>query len=140
MGNIPKVAYLRYLLMNLPGMIGLILVLILIGHWISLPGWMFWLILGLWIAKDFLLFPFVWRSYLPTDSTDSASLAGQKGVVKKRLDPGGYIEVRGELWRAERMSPGPPVEVGRIVHIRRREGLSLFVTEDDCGEIDKKQQ
>jgi membrane protein implicated in regulation of membrane protease activity len=131
MAKIPKSVYFRYLLMNLPGLIGFVLVLIIVGRLVYLPAWIFWVLAACWLAKDVVLFPFVWRSYEPNDSVAGASLAGKRGVVKTRLDPSGYIEVRGELWRAEQTSKGPPIEVGRTVLIQRMEGLTLFVKEDD---------
>jgi membrane protein implicated in regulation of membrane protease activity len=101
MAKIPKSVYFRYLLMNLPGLIGFGLVLILIGRWVFMPGWLFWVLFACWVAKDVVFFPFVWRSFEPTDSVVGASLIGKGAVVKTRLDPGGYVEVRGELWMAE---------------------------------------
>jgi membrane protein implicated in regulation of membrane protease activity len=127
MGEIPKSVFLRYLLMNVPGLIGFVLVLIIVRHWVAFPGWLFWVLIGCWIAKDVVLFPFVWRAYEPNESAIGESLIGKVGIVKKRLDPFGYIQVRGELWRAECQGKGPPIEEGCAVRIRKMEGLTLYV-------------
>jgi membrane-bound ClpP family serine protease len=47
------------------------------------------------------------------------------------LDPSGYIQVRGELWKAVRAGDGPPIEAGSLVRIHHREGLTLYVAPAD---------
>jgi membrane protein implicated in regulation of membrane protease activity len=37
------------------------------------------------------------------------------------------VQVRGELWRAEKLDDGPPIEAGQPVQIIKMEGLTLFV-------------
>jgi membrane-bound serine protease (ClpP class) len=53
-------------------------------------------------------------------------MVGERGVVRRRLDPEGQILVHGELWRArgdEVLEPGDRVEVvavdGLTVEVRR---------------------
>lgn len=35
-----------------------------------------------------------------------------RGIAKEKLDPSGYVQVRGELWKAEVWGGGPPVDAG----------------------------
>ena len=92
-----------------------ILILIIIQHWIILPAWLFWGIIGFWIIKDVVLFPVVWRAYDWERPGRSRSMVGEYGVARDRLAPSGYVQVRGELWRAEKLGDGPPIEAGQPV-------------------------
>jgi membrane-bound ClpP family serine protease len=119
-----------YSLMQLPEL-GLVVVgLITLQYWVTLPSWLFWGIIAVCIAKDVVLFPFVWRSY---DSTQAAAdaLIGAVGVTRERLAPTGYIRVRGVLWRAEVAGGGPPIEPGKTVKVEERHGLTLIVVAEE---------
>lgn len=59
-------------------------------------------------------------------TTGREGLVGERGVVRRRLDPGGQVMVHGELWSAradETIEPGEQVEVveseGLILRVRR---------------------
>ena len=54
-------------------------------------------------------------------------MIGAHGIVKERLDPAGYIQVAGELWKAERSETAQPIEKGARVRVVKMEGLKLFV-------------
>jgi len=118
---------LRYLLYQMPSWGLLILILIGVSRWIDLPSWMFWTILALWLAKDAVLFPFVWRAYDRDRSESLHSLVGSEGRVEESLAPKGYIRVHGELWLAEIVGNGSPIEKGEIVRIEGIRGLTLLV-------------
>jgi membrane-bound serine protease (ClpP class) len=125
--KIPKPIYLRYILLNIPGLVAVILILIIIQHWFVLPVWLFWGIIGSWIVKDALLFPFVWRAYDGERPGSSRPMIGQRGIAKERLAPKGYVQIHGELWRAVKIENGPPIEMGQSVRIVKIDGLTLFV-------------
>ena len=125
--QIPKPIYLRYILLNIPGLAAVILILIIIQHWVVLPGWLFWSIIVFWVVKDALLFPFVWRAYDWERPGRSRSMIGERGIAKERLAPAGYVQVHGELWRAVKIDDGPPIEAWQSVKIVKMEGLTLFV-------------
>ena len=125
--KIPRPIYLRYILLNIPSLAAVILILIIIQHWVVLPGWLFGSIIVFWIVKDALLFPFVWRAYDWEGPGRSRSMIGERGIAKERLAPAGYVQVRGELWRAVKIDDGPPIEIGQSVKIVKMEGLNLFV-------------
>ncbi|MEN8752624.1 MAG: NfeD family protein [Desulfobacterales bacterium] len=126
----PKVV-LRYALIQLPGTVLLVLVILLINRWwVTVPLWLGLGIVGLAVVKDLVLFPLLWRSYAGGDPDDSSSMIGRRGIVTGRLDPEGYIRVRGELWRAETVENDRPVEEGRSVAVVGVSGLNLYVRTD----------
>jgi membrane protein implicated in regulation of membrane protease activity len=55
----------------------------------------------LWIVKDIILFPLVWRAYDKRITDAKGSLVGLQGRALEHISPSGYVKVRGELWRAE---------------------------------------
>lgn len=132
--KIPRPIYLRYILLNIPALAAVILILIIIQHWVVLPAWLFWSILGFWIIKDVVLFPVVWRAYDWDRPGRSRSMIGEQGVARDRLAPSGYVRVRGELWRAEKLGDGPPIEAGQSVQIVQMEGLTLFVEQHNAAD------
>jgi membrane protein implicated in regulation of membrane protease activity len=125
--KIPRPIYLRYILLNIPGLAAVILILIIIQHWVVLPAWLFWSVIGFWVVKDAVLFPFVWRAYDWERPGRSQSMIGERGIAKEQLAPKGYVQVRGELWRAEIIDGGPAIEMGQPVKIVKMEGLTLLV-------------
>ncbi|PKN28470.1 MAG: hypothetical protein CVU64_13160 [Deltaproteobacteria bacterium HGW-Deltaproteobacteria-21] len=118
----------RYVLLQLPGLTALLLLLVVLESWVDLPGWVIWTAPAGWIAKDIFLFPFVWRAYLPSLS-EGDRLIGETGISKERLDPSGYIFIRGELWKAELESDqsAQSVEEGETVTVVGKDGLTLIV-------------
>ena len=125
--KMPGPIYLRYILLNIPELAAVILILTIIQHWVVMPRWLFWSIIGFWIVKDALLFPFVWRAYDWEGPGRSRSMIGERGIAKERLAPAGYVQVRGELWRAVKIDDGPVIEIGQSVKIIKMDGLTLFV-------------
>lgn len=131
----------RYSLLQLPGLAVVVLLLLLIRHWVPLPPWLFWGIIAVWIIIDVALFPLVWRSYAPHPSGPTEAMIGAVGMTRERLEPTGYIVVRGVLWRAQVAGGGPPIEPNQPVRVEKRRGLTLIVvpagdtaSRDDTGE------
>jgi len=125
--KIPRPIYLRYILLNIPEIGAIVLIWIVVRHWIVLPVWLLWSIIVLWIVKDVLLFPLVWRAYDWERAGRSRSMVGKHAIARERLAPVGYVQIRGELWRAEKIGDSPPIEIGQKVRVVRMEGLTLFV-------------
>lgn len=125
--KIPGPIYLRYILLNIPGLAAVILILILIQNWVVVAEWLFWSIIGFWVVLDLVLFPFTWRAYDWDRAGQSRSMVGEHGIAKERLAPSGYVQVHGELWRAELIDDGLPAEKGQIVKIVKMDGLTLYV-------------
>lgn len=125
--KIPLRVFGRYLLLMIPGNLLLILVLVVVQQWVPVPRWLFWVLIVFSILKDLIMFPFVWRAYDWDRPSPYLSLVGERGVVKSRLDPAGYVQVRGELWKAERRDSGSAIEDGQFVRVLATKGLTLFV-------------
>lgn len=117
----------RYTLLQLPGLALLILILILVQQWVDLPTWIFWSSIVVWVAKDAILYPFVWRAYDQDRPQGANTMVGVRGIAKDRLAPSGYVQIRGELWNAELMEGNPPIEKGEDVRVRGVRGLTLIV-------------
>jgi membrane protein implicated in regulation of membrane protease activity len=117
----------RYWLLQLPALALLVLILIFAQRWVDLPAWIFWGALAIWVLKDAVLYPFVWRAYDWDHSPDTNSMLGGRGIAKERLAPSGYVQVRGELWKAELAEGHQPVEEGEPVLVQKMRGLTLIV-------------
>ena len=104
-----------------------ILILILAGKWVEIPLWLFITLCTLWVAKDFVLFPFVWHAYDWDHNKESNPMVGMPGVVHERIDPKGFVEVRGERWQAELSDAQSPLEKGKAIRVVGMKGLVLFV-------------
>ena len=122
---------LRYWLLQLPGTALLVLLLVLFRDRLEIPTWMFWSIVTIWVAKDVLLYPLVWRSYDTAYPGTAHSMEGAYGVATERIDPKGYVRVRGELWRAELVDGVAPIDKGERVLVEMRRDFVLLVKPRD---------
>ena len=117
----------RYWLLQLPALALLVLILIFAQRWVDIPSWIFWGALAIWVVKDAVLYPFVWRAYDWDHAADSNPMLGARGTAKERLAPLGYVQVRGELWQAELTEGSQPVEEGEPILVEEIRGLTLIV-------------
>ena len=125
----PKIL-LRYALLQLPSQALVVLVLVVVRRWVDLPSWFFWSCIACWVLKDVILFPFVWRAYDWDRAGNAHSMVGLRGEAVEQLAPTGYVQVRGELWRAEVVGERRLIEAGETVAVRGSRGLTLLV--EDC--------
>jgi membrane-bound ClpP family serine protease len=91
---------------------------------VAFPLWVICFISLVWVAKDIILFFFTWRAY---DWDQKETMIGMNGIVLDRLDPTGYVLVRGEKWRAKVMGMKAPIEKGQEVEVLGRQGLTLQI-------------
>jgi membrane protein implicated in regulation of membrane protease activity len=118
---------LKYALLQIPGALLICLALFLLQRWLRFSGWIVWGGLALWLVKDALMYPLVRKAFLPEGNGEGNPMIGSRGIARERLDPDGYILVRGELWRAQLPEGAPTVEKGETVRILRMRGLTLLV-------------
>lgn len=120
---------LRYLGFQAPGWLLAGVLAWLAWSRAGLAAWLAFAIVALWIAKDLILFPFTWHAYLPSGQgpDDGRVGAGARGLAREAINERGYIDIGGELWRAERVAGSPPVRAGDAVRVVGREGLTLLV-------------
>jgi membrane protein implicated in regulation of membrane protease activity len=117
----------RYMLLQIPGMLIDIAVLAALIEWWNLPLWAAVGIFGLLVLKDLALYPFLRVGYETKEKSGVERLIGERGVVKQRLDPEGYVLVHGELWKARPARPGHPLDPGTRVRVAAFEGMLLLV-------------
>jgi membrane protein implicated in regulation of membrane protease activity len=118
----------KYWALQLPGTALVIVVLLGVGERLVWPQWIVWTIVAMWIAKDAILYPFVWRSYDPSDPAALPyPVKGAKGIAINCIDPSGLVRIWGELWRAELSSGARRIEQGETVQVNARDGLTLLV-------------
>ena len=108
-----------------------VVALIVVGHFISIPTWLIITILTLWIGKDIALFPKVWRSYAFDDNSPMRKFIGLEATVMDSLNPAGYVRVRGELWKAEIRNPRYPAKRGDRTRVVDIKGMTLIVEKCD---------
>jgi membrane-bound ClpP family serine protease len=122
----PLRVIIRYTLFQIPEILLLGVVLYGLYIWFSVPMWMLVTIMGIWIAKDFIWFFFIWRVYEIPRSDKDPRLEGEVGVVIEPLNPQGYVKIRGELWKAK--SEGDiSIQVNAKVDVVDHKGLVLIV-------------
>jgi len=124
--------YVRYGLLMLPGTLLLVLGMVFVQRWLGFPNWYIWCVTGLWLLKELILFPFVWQSYDFERPGISRSLIGERAEAREKLDPLGYVQVGGELWKAENAAAAEVIYPGERVRILQRDGLKLIVERDDA--------
>lgn len=118
----------KYWALQLPATALVIVVLLAVGDRLAWPQWIVWTIVAVWVAKDAILYPFLWRSYDPSDPAALPyPVEGAKGVAIDRIDPSGLVRIWGELWRAELSRGARRIEEGETVQVNARHGLTLLV-------------
>lgn len=137
--DIPGKIYLRYFLLNLPAAGLLVGILFLVRSRVTLPGWFIVLMVAIWLVKDVILFPFVWKSYDWGRPGISRTMTGSTGVVKNPLSPLGLVQINGELWKAENIGQEEVLERGSKVRVVKRKGLILSVVLCDAESEPKKE-
>ena len=65
-----------------------------------------------------------WRAWKAKPTTGREGLVGERGVVRRRIDPEGQVLVHGELWRAR---ADQPLDPGEKVEVVGADGLTLEV-------------
>ncbi|MEJ2166278.1 MAG: NfeD family protein [Desulfobacterales bacterium] len=126
-GRPPLRIIVKYFLLQLPGIATFALILIVVRHWVQFPGYLAWALLGVWVAKDIFLFPILWRFYDPHLYPDRFRMIGRRGFALTRLNPSGYVSVKGERWQADVSEEEAPVEQGREICVEAINGLKLTV-------------
>lgn len=122
---------IRYSLLQIPALLLFVLILILLQWMIEIPDSLVWLLIGCWVLKDVVLYPFVGRYYDPNLRSDWFSMAGKVGTVKVALRPKGKVQVKGELWKAELIDGTDAADIGEKIRVRGVAGLILLVESEN---------
>lgn len=116
-----------YVALELAELLAIILLIIVIAQFIRIPLWLAIAIPAGKLLKFILVYPAVRRTGKQPVATGLESLLSKRGVVVDPLDPEGYVEIRGELWRAR--SAGPPLPAGAEVEVCGLDKTRLLVKE-----------
>jgi membrane-bound serine protease (ClpP class) len=125
----------KYLLMQAPGWALTGLILLGLRDWIGFPLWAGCGLFIMWAVKDLALYPFVRTAYESNVKTGAEQLVGARGVAQEWLSPHGYVQVHGELWRAEVEPSDQLISPRSPVRVRAARGMTLIVT-GEKGETD----
>lgn len=119
--------YIRYTLFQIPGLILVIALLFWVMQGFSIPLFYVYLLTGLWILKDIIIFPFVWHSYDDTKRNVLEKMIGKTGTAVDDINPAGYVRIGGEMWKAEVLPGEIAVNKGDPVVVTGIDGLLLTV-------------
>ena len=122
--------WVKYLIYQVPGWVLIIVILIALRHWLELSPRIAIVVFLLWVIKDFALYPLLRKSFEPSGETPLEQMIGLQGVAKERIDPRGYIQVRGELWHAQIPPGGDPIPAGRKIRVVGADGIKLIITDE----------
>jgi hypothetical protein len=111
------------------------LILLLVRQWLETPADLLWGLLGFWVGKDILLFPFHWRFYDPDQYYDRFRMVGRKGFALNRPNPDGYVQVQGERWQASIYEEHASIEKDEAICEDAINGLKLKVR--SCSRLAK---
>ncbi len=117
----------RYWLLQVPGW-GVVGVALLLAHryfGVSL----LWaaVIFFVWFLKDWAIYPILKNHYQFRTESPSDRIVGRWATAREPLRPAGYVDLGGELWQAEVVKGGDPVDAGEEVTVEAVEGLTLRV-------------
>jgi len=130
-GEITRAIVQRYILFQIPALVIAVCVLYFVHSFFELPFFVVWGGMLLWMAKDAVMFPLVWKSYDADSGKAVHSMTGKRGIAKGRLDPEGYVSVGIELWKAETSLGCPAIEKGKTVTVTGMKGLRLIVVPEE---------
>jgi membrane protein implicated in regulation of membrane protease activity len=116
----------RYYLFQIPGWVFAAIILAVLWSSLGLPAWLASGLFGLLVIKDVVFYPLLRTAY-EVGTSGAAQLVGQRGVARDRLDPAGYIHVRGELWRARIEQGAEPIQSGAAVKVIAGNRMTLTV-------------
>lgn len=117
----------KYSLIHVTELVLVAIGLLVLRQFVSFPAWLFVGILVVLALKDLILFPFVWRSYGFNEGLVLRPLVGARATVVQTAVNAVYVQVEGELWRAEIRDGHRPVQRGDQGKVVAVEGTTLVV-------------
>ena len=120
-------AFWRYTAFQVPGWIIAACGGWWVHRWLEVPVWVASGVLVVWVIKDYALFPFLRSAYELDHRLQIERIIGEHGRATDQLAPTGYIQVRGELWRARTTEEEPAIDRGDRVEVTGVDGTTLLV-------------
>jgi membrane-bound serine protease (ClpP class) len=118
---------LRYAALQIPGLLLASVFSWLAIDWFDVPRWAAGLAILLWIIKDAVMFPFVWRAYSVRTDGGLHDVRGRIGTVEEALAPHGRVRVGSEHWRATAAPDAGSIAEGTRVRVVALDGLKITV-------------
>jgi membrane-bound serine protease (ClpP class) len=118
---------LRYFLLQLPGIFFIAALIILLYLIKAVSFKVIWIVLAVWIIKDIVLYPLIWKSYDLSPNPGKASMIGQRGVALEAINPTGYVLVNGESWSARLKNKKSVIRKNDPIYVSDVQGLTLIV-------------
>ena len=106
--------------------IAVLLMVVLPVFGINIPLWGIIAILTAFAVFSYVSYRLGHPTVLLEGVTSPESIVGSEGIVQQDLAPEGYVQVRGELWKASSTAGG--LKKGEEVIITGIDGLKLTVT------------
>lgn len=128
MAEYSKKTVIKYSMLQIPGLVLFLILLLIIRHWFQLSSFVFRILLAVWILKDAVLFFYTWKAY---DSGDTDRMINAFGIALEDIYDTGYVLVNGEKWKAVLLEESQVVKKGQKVYISGRKGLVLHVRRED---------
>lgn len=125
-----KKTLMRYALLQIPGILLAGMTLWFLHNFFGISHRLARFLFLLWLAKDALMFFFVWPAYQVNEGDGWYSLVGLQGVTRDALRPEhaeGYIRIQGVLWKARLDNGHRPIKPGTKVVVVGRQGIKLTV-------------
>jgi membrane-bound ClpP family serine protease len=104
-----------YVLLELGEILAVVILIIVLAQFVRIPLWVAVAIPAGKLLKFILVYPSVRRSGKQPVAVGIESLLGKRGLVVDPLDPEGYVNIRGELWRAR--SADAPIPAGAEIEV-----------------------
>ncbi len=119
----------RYTLFQVPGILLVAILGATLEHFDFVSRLLWLTALAIWTIKDILLYPFVWRAYVPGELLSEDNLIGMECKAETDLNPSGMIRIYGELWQAILTENSRPEKVtaNSKVKIVSKKGMILTV-------------
>jgi len=122
-----------YILLELGELLLIVILLIGVSRFIHIP---LWIAIAIPVGKFFksvLVYLFVRRSVRQPVYSGIESLIGARGLAIKDIDPEGYVNVRGERWKAA--TAGVSIPAGVEVEVCGLDGAKLVVKDEDYRKV-----
>jgi membrane protein implicated in regulation of membrane protease activity len=117
----------RYWLLQIPGWILLGAALAAASYYLGLSVVFCVLVFLLWLLKDVAFYFWLGKHYELRSEDATRALLGRRAIAREPLAPSGYVELGGELWRAELLGEASVVGEGAEVVVEGIDGLTLRV-------------
>jgi len=89
------------MLLQVPGWALMVLVLFFLHKWFGFSVWVAGGVVALLVLKDIVIYPLFRVVWQAKAKSGTEQLIGIQGIAKDHLEPKGYVQIGGELWRAE---------------------------------------